>query len=137
LPLPVKMAAPSSFEMGKASFNAGDYQKAARYFEDCSKNGTKAENRDEALFYISLARALSNNAKKSLRRADEALKRLVAEFPTSPYKGPAELILGLLTQVESLQSDLKEKDAKIKQLSEELQKLKEIDMQRRPSRPPD
>jgi hypothetical protein len=136
-PVLAKVAAPSSFEMGKSSFKAGDYTKAVRFFEDCFKNGAMSENRDEALFYLGLSRALSNNANKSLRRADEALRRLIVEFPTSPYRGPAELILALQTQVDSMQSDLKEKDAKIKQLSEELQKLKEIDMQRRPSRPPD
>jgi hypothetical protein len=34
-----------------------------------------------------------------------------------------------------MRSDNKEKEARIKQLSDELQKLKDIDMQRRPSRP--
>jgi hypothetical protein len=134
---PVTVSAPSSLETGEASFKAGDYSKAVRSFEDYLKTDTKSENRDLALFYLGLSRALANNANRSLRRAEDALKRLIAEFPTSPYRGPAELILGLQSQVDSLQSDLKEKEAKIKQLSEELQKLKEIDMQRRPSRPPD
>jgi hypothetical protein len=136
-PAPITVAAPNSFEMGETSFKAGDYSKAARSFEDYLKTGTKSENRDVALFYLGLSRALSNNANRNLRRAEEALKRLITEFPASPYRGPAELILGLQAQVDSLQSDLKEKEAKIKQISEELQKLKEIDMQRRPSRPPD
>ena len=131
------VSAPSSLETGQTSFKEGNYSKAVRSFEDFLKGDTKSENRDLALFYLGLSRALANNANRSLRRAEDAFKRLIAEFPTSPYRGPAELILGLQSQVDSLQSDLKEKEAKIKQLSEELQKLKEIDMQRRPSRPPD
>jgi hypothetical protein len=136
-PAPLTVSAPSSFETGEINFKAGDYSKAVRSFEDYLKTGTKSENRDLALFYLGLSRALANNANRSFRRAEDALKRLIAEFPTSPYRGPAELILGLQAQVDSLQSDVKEKEAKIKQLSEELQKLKEIDMQRRPSRPPE
>jgi hypothetical protein len=136
-PAPIAVSAPNSFEMGESSFKSGDYPKAARYFEEYYKTGTKSENRDMALFYLGLSRALSNNANRNLRRADEALRRLISEFPTSPFRVPAEIILGLQAQVDGLQSDLKEKEAKIKQLSEELQKLKEIDMQRRPSRPPE
>jgi hypothetical protein len=136
-PVPIIVAAPSSLEIGETSFKAGDYSKAARSFEDYLRTGSRSENRDRALFYLGLSRALSNNANRNMRRAEDALKRLIVEFPASLYKGPAELMLGLQAQIENLQSDLKEKEAKIKQLSEELQKLKEIDMQRRPSRPPD
>jgi hypothetical protein len=136
-PAPIAVAAPSSLDMGSTSFRAGDYIKAARSFEDYLKTDSKSENRDIALFYLGLSRALSNNANRNMRRAEDALKRLIVEFPTSQYKGPAEFILGLQAQIENLQSDLKEKELKIKQLSEELQKLKEIDMQRRPSRPLD
>jgi methyl-accepting chemotaxis protein len=49
--------------------------------------------------------------------------------------GVAELILGLQAQIEKLKSDVKERDDRIKRLSDELQKLKDIDMQHRPTRP--
>jgi hypothetical protein len=136
-PAPVAVAAPSSLEMGDTSFKAGDYAKAARFYEDFYKTGTKSENKDKALFFLGLSRALSNNPSKNMHRMEETLRRLVSEFPSSPYRVPSELVLGLQAQVDSLQSDIKEKEAKIKQLSDELQRLKEIDMQRRPSRPPD
>ena len=44
-------------------------------------------------------------------------------------------ILGLQGQIEKLRVDIKERDERIRRLSEELRKLKAIDMQRRPSRP--
>jgi hypothetical protein len=135
-PAPKTAAAPSSLDLGEASFRDGDYINAARFLEDYLKTGSVTENRDAALFYLGLSRALSNNPNRNMRRAEEVLKRLIAECPSSPFKAPAEFILELQAQVENLQVDLKEKEAKIKQLSEELQKLKEIDMQRRPSRPP-
>ncbi len=121
--------------MGEASFQARNYVKAARSFEDYLRTHPESANRDVVLFRLGLSLALTDSSGRNMRRAEEVLKRLVAEFPGSPYKGPAEFILGLQSQVESLKEDIKEKEARIKLLSEELQKLKEIDLQRRPSRP--
>jgi hypothetical protein len=128
-------ATPSSLDLGEASFRTRNYEKAARSFEDFLKKNPESSNRDVVLFRLGLSLALADSSGRNMRRSEEALKRLVAECPESPYKGPAELILGLQSQVESLKADLKEKEARIKLLSEELQKLKEIDLQRRPSRP--
>jgi len=131
---PKVAAVPNSLDLAEASFQAKDYAKAAKYFDEYLKAHSKAANRDVVLFRLGLCLAMDSSG-KSLRRAEEVLKRLVSEFPGSPYKGPAEFILGLRSQVESLKEDIKEKEARIKLLSEELQKLKEIDLQRRPSRP--
>jgi hypothetical protein len=131
---PKVAAVPNSLDLGEASFQARDYAKAVRYFEDYLRAHPKSANRDAVLFRLGLSLAMDSSV-RNMRRAEEILKRLVAEFPGSPYKGPAEFILGLQSQVESLKEDIKEKEARIKLLSEELQKLKEIDLQRRPSRP--
>jgi outer membrane protein assembly factor BamD (BamD/ComL family) len=131
---PKVAAVPNSLDLGEASFQARNYAKAIRYFEDYLRAHPKAANRDGVLFRLGLSLAMDSSV-RNMRRAEEILKRLVAEFPASPYKGPAEFILGLQLQVESLKEDIKEKEARIKLLSEELQKLKEIDLQRRPSRP--
>jgi hypothetical protein len=135
-PAPKTIVVPSSFDVGVTNFKAGNYEKAARSFDDYLRNNANSENRDVALFHLGLSRAVSGNSGRNTRRAEDALKRLITEFPNSPYKGPAEFILGLQAQIESLKLDAKEKETKIKQLSDELQKLKDIDMQRRPSRPP-
>ena len=68
--------------------------------------------------------------------AGVAFRNVVAQFPDCPYRAEAEVILGLQGQIERLKNDAKEREEKLEQLSEELQKLKEIDLQRRPSRPP-
>ena len=57
-----------------------------------------------------------------------------SEFPESPYRKQAEYILALKTQIERLRSDIRKRDEAVKELSEELNRLKQIDMQRRPSR---
>jgi len=40
-------------------------------------------------------------------------------------------------EIDRLKADLRETEERTRRLSDELHKLKEIDMQRRPSRPPD
>jgi hypothetical protein len=134
--VPKVAAVPNSLELGEASFQAQDYANAIKHFDDYFKKHPKAANSDGALFRFSLSLAMDSSG-KNVRRIGEVLKRLVAQFPGSPYRGLAEFILGLQLQAESLKEDVKEKEARIKLLSEELQKLKEIDLQRRPSRPSD
>jgi tetratricopeptide (TPR) repeat protein len=134
-PLPKSIAKVSNLDLGEKHFRAGNYLQAARAYEAYLKSNPKSNNRDLALFHLGLSRALSSGPSQDLRQAEVALKRLVAEFPKSQYKSQAEFILGLQAQIEKLNMDVQERDERIKRISEELQKLKEIDMQRRPSRP--
>ena len=131
---PKVAATPTSLDLGDASFQARNYVKAARYYYDYLRTYPKSADRDGVLFRLGLSLAMDSSG-RNMRRVEEVLKRLVTEFPGSPYRSPAEFILGLQSQVESLKEDIKEKEARIKLLTEELQKLKEIDLQRRPSRP--
>jgi len=123
--------------VGEANFQAGNYRQAVRFFEDFLNANPKSKNRDQALFHLGLSHALANDSSRDLRQTEVVLKRLITEFPSSPYKNQAEFILGLQAQIEKLRSDVKDREDKIKRLSEELQKLKEIDLQRRPSHPPE
>jgi tetratricopeptide (TPR) repeat protein len=136
VPSPAAHPSPSSFELGEESFRAGNYVKAVKLYDKYLAENPEAPNRDLALFHLGLSCVLPSGAGKNAPRAAETFRRLIRLFPKSPYRDPAEYILGLQLQVESLKLDIKEKEAKIKQLGDELQKLKEIDMQRRPSRPP-
>ena len=128
-------APPSSLDLGEANYQARKYANAARLFEAYLQKNPTSSDRDMVLFRLGMSLALADNSTEDMRRAEQTLKRLVAEYPASPFREPAEAILYLQSQIESLKADLKEKDAKLKLLSEELQKLKEIDLQRRPSSP--
>ena len=124
----------SNLELGEMYFQVGNYPQAAKAL-DASVRDPKAKDRDRALFLLGFSRALAGDNSRDLRHAEAHWKRLISEFPNSIYKGPAEFLLGLQAQIEKLRSDAKERDEKIKNLSEELQVLKDIDLQRRPSRP--
>jgi tetratricopeptide (TPR) repeat protein len=136
-PLPKTVAAPSSLDLGEMDFQKGNYRQAARSLEAFLSANPNSKDRDQALFHLGLSRTLANDSSRDLRQAEAAFRRLIAEFPDSPYRNQVELILGLQAQIERLKSDVRERDERIKRLGEELQKLKEIDMQRRPSRPPE
>jgi TolA-binding protein len=131
-PVPLKktITTQSNFDLGEMNFQIGNYGRAANYYEAFLKDSPKAKDRDRALYYLGLARAITLDS----GRAETAFKRLISEFPKSQYKNPAEYILGLQAKIEGLRTEMKDRDEKIKRLSEELQKLKDIDMQRRPSR---
>jgi len=134
VPTPKPVPKVTNLDLGEKQFRAGNYIQAARAYEAYLKSNPRSADRDLALFHLGLSRALSGGPNQDLRQAEAALKQLVSEFPKSPYRNQAEFILGLQAQIESQRSDIKERDERIKQLSDELQKLKEIDLQRRPSR---
>lgn len=136
-PLAKTVTAPTNLDLGEMSFQLGNYSQAIRLLETFLQENPKSGNRDKALFYLGFARFLAGDPDRDPRQAEAALKRLLSEHPNSQYRDPAQFILGLNTQIEKLRSDIKDRDEKIKRLSEELQKLKEIDLQRRPSRPPE
>jgi tetratricopeptide (TPR) repeat protein len=134
-PIAKTITTPSSLEVGELNFQIGNYLQAIRAYDAYLGDNPKSKDRDKALFHLGLSRALANDQTRNLRRAEAAFRRLILEFPDSIYKNQAEFILGLQGQIEKLRTDVKERDEKIRKLSEELQVLKEIDMQRRPSRP--
>jgi TolA-binding protein len=124
----------NSFNLGEADFYAGKYQQAALSFESYLDANPQSERREQALFLMALSRALADGSYRSQRQSEDALKQLISEFPESPYRKQAEYILALKTQIERLRSDIRKRDEAVKELSEELNRLKQIDMQRRPSR---
>ena len=104
-------------------------------FESYLGSNPKSENRDQALFLMGLSRALADNSSRNQRLSETAFKQLISEFPDSSYRKQAEYILDLKIRIERLRTYVGERNEIIEELSEELKKLKQIDMQRRPSRP--
>jgi len=129
--VPLPGPPPSACEVAEKSFETGKYQAAVSDYETCLR-AKSPKDQDRLYFRLGLAYALSGNSRLSRVQ----LQRVATQFPNSGYRAPAELILSLQAQIEKLGGDLKEQEKKIKTLTDELQRLKAIDMQRRPSRPP-
>ncbi|MBI2821218.1 MAG: tetratricopeptide repeat protein [Acidobacteria bacterium] len=146
---PQSAAAPATptplvhFQRAELSFEAGNYAEAAQAYElYLQEDGTPA-NRDRVLFRLGLVHALPGSLVYDWAQAAKYLRELTDAFPQSLYAHEARLILELQEdvehlqgEVERLQGDIAKRDAKIRQLSDEMERLKEIDLQRRPSRPP-
>jgi TolA-binding protein len=133
-PTPPEKTTPkkSSFDLGEMNFQIGSYGTATKFYQAFLNDYPKSPDRDKALFHMGIACALSST--RDLIQMEAAFKKLTSEFPHSQYRGQAEFILGMQAQIEKLRLDVKDRDEKVKRLSEELQKLKDIDMQRRPTR---
>ncbi|HLH32282.1 MAG TPA: hypothetical protein VKY31_13845 [Terriglobia bacterium] len=121
---------PSPLVAMDRAFAAGNYDDAARGYEEYLRANTK-DQRDHALFYLGLCYALRPSGTTDWTRPSSVLKELVDQYPNSPYRAPAGLILSLHSDLEQLSADSKQRDLRIKQLTTELDRLKKIDADRR------
>lgn len=124
-----------SYAAAEENFEKGDYASAVKGYEEYLLANV-FEHQDRAYFRLGLAYGLAPEKPQNLRQARSYLQRLVSEFPRSSYRAPADLILVLLTQIDRLNGRVNEQQVRIRNLTEELQLLKAIDMKRNPSRPP-
>jgi hypothetical protein len=111
------------------AFAAGNYDDAAHGYEEYLHANSSGKERDRALFYWGLtylARPMAD-----WQQGTTLLKKLIEDYPGSPLKVSAMLILTLHSQVDQLSADNKQRDQKIKQLTTELDRLKRIDAERR------
>ncbi len=123
------------YESAEKSFGAGDYAAAARAYQTYLQAGVP-DNRDRALFRAGIAYALAGDAGDNAAQSRAMFQQLATQFPGSTYTAPANLILRLETQIDKLSDDLNDQQAKVKLLAEELRRLKDIDLHRKPTRPP-
>lgn len=152
------------FKQAETAFGAGDYAKAAEAYEAYLRGEGAKKEQDKVLFRLGLAYSLPTSPVHDAPQAIRALQQLVSLFPQSPYTPQGKVILNLQEElqklnddivrreerlkvqdsdveqlrkeVEKLRADVREREARIRQLNHELEQLKKIDMERRPSRPP-
>jgi TolA-binding protein len=112
------------------AFISGNYDEAARGYENYLRSTDKGPL-DEVLFHLALTYALRPAPAGDWSRAAAMFKQLIEEYPTSPLKAPAMLILSLRSELDQGIADAKQRDLKVKQLTTELDRLKKIDADRR------
>jgi hypothetical protein len=121
----------SPLEQPDRAFAAGNYDEAAHGYETYLRTTTSGDQREQALFHLALAYALRPAPATDWPRATATLKQLLEEYPETPLKGQANLILSLRTELDQVSSDVRQRDQKLKQLTTELDRLKKIDADRR------
>ena len=133
--IPSLTPSPSYFDIGEKYFADHDYAKAAQAYEAYLSKDSTSPNRDVALFRLALSHALPEGRSRDLPQAMKLLAQFLDRFPQSPLRPQAELLLGLQRDVDRLRADVGKRDERIRDLSAELEELKKIDMQKRPTRP--
>ncbi|MBI3950111.1 MAG: tetratricopeptide repeat protein [Acidobacteria bacterium] len=132
-----RMPAPGQhLQQAEKFFEAGDYAKAVEAYEAYLRDDPAKKDQDRVLFRLALAYGLPDSPVHNPQQAIAVLRRLIDLFPHSLYTPPARMILDLYGDVEKLKTDVREREARIRVLSNELEQLKRIDLDRRPTRPP-
>ncbi len=121
-------AVPGPLQLADNAFAAGNYADSARNYEAyLQRQG--GDRRDDALFRLALSHVLV--PVPDWPRATIRLRQIVDLFPQSTWKAPAQIILSLQAELANLNADSQKRDQRIKQLTSELEKLKQIDADRR------
>lgn len=127
---------PTPLQIADGYFESGDYPNAIKSFNHYLQGQAGAPDADRALFRLALAYGVADGATQDLPKGMQLLQQLVKQYPASPFKPPAILLLRLQDDVTRLKADMTKRDEKVKELAKELEKLKQIDMGRRPTRVP-
>jgi outer membrane protein assembly factor BamD (BamD/ComL family) len=130
-PVAVPVVVPFALVEGDIAFDSGDYAQAARSYTSYLQLNPEASGTIErVLFRLGVVQSTISATPKDLP-GNDAFVRLLKEYPESSYAAPARLILNLRADIARSQSDLKARDERIKQLIDELDRLKKIDLDRR------
>lgn len=130
LPAPPAPLLPKDFRDGEAYFQSGKYADAARSYNQYIQQDIVTQFKDAATFKMGLAMALACTSSDCRARSQEQFKVLLSHFPQSPYSPEARFILSLQGDIDKLKADTKSRDDKIKKLTDELERLKKIDLER-------
>jgi TolA-binding protein len=122
----------SALDQANRAFLSGSYDEAVRNYEDYLRTTPPGSGqRDEALFHLGLIFASRPAPGTDWPRAISNFKQLTDEYPNSPLRPEASLILSLRTELDQAAGDVKKRDERIRQLTTELDRLKKIDADRR------
>ncbi len=114
-------------------YEASDYQAAAQAYSLVLERGAGGDT-DRVLFRLAMIHLLPGSPVADPDAARDYLGRLLEGYPDSPFAEPARLVLDLQDRVDTLDARSTEQAHKIDQLTEQLEALKRIDLER--TKPP-
>lgn len=129
---PVPSASITALDNATKEFASADYAQAARDFQQYLNLVPSGGQRDQALFHLGLIHSLPGDARLDWQRAVNYFNQVVTEFPSSPLKPAAQLILTLRNETVQLAAESETRNQRIRQLNTELERLIRIDSERRP-----
>lgn len=132
IPAPPEPLIAPSFHEAEASFDSGRFKEAILAYDRYLQEDPTTLYRAVAMFKLGMAHALACSAPECRASSVTQFKRLVAQFPKSPYSTQARVILSLQTDIERMRAEGKSQEEKIKSLTDELERLTKIILERQP-----
>jgi tetratricopeptide (TPR) repeat protein len=132
IPAPPVPLIAASFHEAEASFDSGKFKEAIAAYDRYLQEDPTILYKAEAMFKLGMAHALACSAPECRASAVAQFKRLVAQFPKSPYSAQARVILSLQNDIERMRSEGRNQEEKIKSLTDELERLTKIILERQP-----
>jgi len=142
---PVTPPSVTALEEANREFARADYDGAARNFQQYLTLVPSGGQRDQALFHLGLIYSQPGDPRLDWQRAGNYFNQVVNEFPSSPLKPAAQLILTLKSEtvqlaaesetrnqrISQLAAESEARNQRIRQLNTELERLIRIDSERR------
>ena len=116
-----------------ALYETSDYESAAQTYR-LVLDRDPGDATDRILFRLAMIHLLPDSPVPDPESARVYLDRLVEGFPESPFAEPARLVLDLEGRIAKLDARSTEQAHKISELTEQLEALKRIDLER--TKPP-
>jgi len=127
---------PGDFDVAEERFNLKDYPVAVEFYESYLSEFPDTENAETACFRIAVSHCLPASSLYSVDGCRDLLNQLVQKYPESVHSISAALLLKHYSDLDRLRTDSAALKRKVSELTEELEKLKSIDLQRRKDLPP-
>jgi tetratricopeptide (TPR) repeat protein len=124
VPTPTE-STPSNLELGDRYFNEGDYARAIAAYTDYLEEGPSLPGRDRALFHLALAYELPESSVHDSALATMYLRELLAQYPDSPMRPQARLLLESRKEIERLQSEIGSREERIGELTQQMGQLEQ------------
>ncbi len=116
------MSAREHLAAARTLFDQGDYEASLRENQKVISLGDNSPPEDEALFNAGVIYAHYGYHKRDYHKSLEYLKRLVRNFPESPYTGQAKILIGIL-------QDNERSKREIEALNKTIKKSKQVDIE--------
>jgi outer membrane protein assembly factor BamD (BamD/ComL family) len=128
---PAPPVLPAALAEAESAYNSGDFPRAASAYGSYLQSKPQWAGMDAILFRYAVSQSLGNVSVKETA-STETFKQLIKEYGDSPYAASAQRILEFRDNLaRTQQSELKARDEKIRQLTDELEQLKKVDSGRR------
>jgi len=138
LPPPVVAATPitvptvlSPLAEANQIFLAGNCAEAIKAYEAYLQRQPSGDYRDEALFNLAQSYAMPGTGCTDQNKSITVLKQLIEQYPASPYKIQATLLVSLQSELLQLTADAQKRERLVKELTSVIDKVKQIDADRR------